>query len=228
MKACTTCGIEKANIEFAIRSGMSRYSKCQDCQLKALKEKSERIAAKLREYVPDSHEKIAAYRREYYKANSEKIAARAKEYNRKNAEKISQKAREYRKANAERIADFMRQYQKNNAEKIAARVREYNKRHPEKQASITRNYRARKRSAGGTHTALDIARILGRQRGLCANCETELFKSGKKKYHVDHIMPLARGGSNWPINLQCLCPTCNLSKNAKDPIEWAQQNGRLL
>lgn len=228
MKVCVACGIEKINSEFAIKSGIRRYSKCQDCQLKILKEKSERIAAKAREYVPDSPEKIAAYRREYYKANAEKLADRAREYNRENAGRITERAREYRKANAERIADWMREYQKNNAEKIAARVSKYNKLHPEKQAAITRNYRARKRSAVGTHTAVDIARILDKQKGLCANCHTKLFEYGKHKYHVDHIMPLARGGSNWPSNLQCLCPTCNLSKNAKDPIEWAQQNGRLL
>jgi 5-methylcytosine-specific restriction endonuclease McrA len=41
-------------------------------------------------------------------------------------------------------------------------------------------------------------------------------------------MPLARGGSNDRLNLQCLCPQCNLSKNAKDPIAWAREQGRLL
>lgn len=228
MKVCVACGIDKPNSEFAIRSGISRYSKCQDCQREYIKENAKRIAAKAQEYVKESPEKIAAYRREYYKANAEKLADRAREYNRENAGRITERAREYRKANAERIAARMREYQKANAVNIAARVRKYNQSNPEKQAAINRNYRARKRSSGGTNTAADIKAILTNQRGLCANCKTKLFKSGAKKYHVDHIMPLALGGSNWPSNLQCLCQFCNLSKGAKHPDDWAAENGRLI
>ena len=35
--------------------------------------------------------------------------------------------------------------------------------------------------------------------------------------HVDHIMPLARGGPNTLDNLQLLCARCNLAKGAKVP-----------
>lgn len=41
-------------------------------------------------------------------------------------------------------------------------------------------------------------------------------------------MPLARGGGNGIGNIQLLCPPCNLRKGSKDPIKWAQKNGRLL
>lgn len=84
------------------------------------------------------------------------------------------------------------------------------------------------RGAEGSHTGKDVQAIFQNQRGLCANCKKKLFKSGAKKYHVDHVIPLAKGGSNWPSNLQCLCPTCNMRKGAKDPLDWAKENGRLL
>lgn len=32
--------------------------------------------------------------------------------------------------------------------------------------------------------------------------------------HIDHIFPLALGGSNDLVNLQLLCETCNLKKSA--------------
>ena len=41
-------------------------------------------------------------------------------------------------------------------------------------------------------------------------------------------MPLARGGKHEASNLQLLCPPCNMSKNAKHPIDFMQQRGFLL
>lgn len=70
----------------------------------------------------------------------------------------------------------------------------------------------------------DVKRIIEGQKYKCANCMCDV----SKKYHVDHIMPIALGGTNWPSNLQILCPTCNMRKKAKHPIDWAQENGRLL
>ena len=40
-------------------------------------------------------------------------------------------------------------------------------------------------------------------------------------YHPDHVMPLALGGSNDAANIVASCPSCNMSKGAKHPIEWA-------
>lgn len=72
---------------------------------------------------------------------------------------------------------------------------------------------------GGRFTAGDIELILRSQKGLCWWC-------GKKvgdKYHVDHRIPLSRGGSNAPENLVISCPPCNLSKNDKLPHEWSNR-----
>ena len=83
---------------------------------------------------------------------------------------------------------------------------------------------AKRRCAVGVFNKSDVVKKLEQQKFKCVACNTNI----KKNYHVDHIVPLARGGTNWPDNIQCLCPSCNLSKNAKDPIKWAQENGRLL
>jgi 5-methylcytosine-specific restriction endonuclease McrA len=89
-----------------------------------------------------------------------------------------------------------------------------------------RNYKARKRGSTGAHTAAEVAEILKAQGHRCAYCRTDLHKA---KRHVDHIQPLARGGSNDRTNLQWLCAPCNLSKGAKDPVQFVQQElGRLL
>lgn len=77
-----------------------------------------------------------------------------------------------------------------------------------------RNYRARKHAAKGVHSSQDITDLYRLQHGRCL-CGFK-FES----YHVDHKVPLSRGGSNWPRNLQLLCAPCNGSKGAKTMREW--------
>ena len=84
--------------------------------------------------------------------------------------------------------------------------------------------RARKLEAGGSFSAEDVRALFEKQRGRCADCGGNLGDS----YHRDHITPLSRGGANNILNIQLLCPACNLAKQDKDPIDWANENGRLL
>jgi len=47
---------------------------------------------------------------------------------------------------------------------------------------------------------------------LCATCR--VLVTDRTDAHVDHIVPLARGGSNDRENLRVLCARCNLQKGA--------------
>lgn len=87
-----------------------------------------------------------------------------------------------------------------------------------------RNRKARVREAEGRHSSDDIAALYKRQKGKCVYCKASI----KNERHVDHIMPIALGGSNWPDNLQLLCPPCNLHKRAMHPTNFAQRIGMLL
>ncbi|WP_426261511.1 HNH endonuclease [Sphingomonas sp. DC1100-1] len=58
------------------------------------------------------------------------------------------------------------------------------------------------------------ARILARDGHRCAYCHST------GDLHCDHIIPLARGGTNDPDNLEAVCRICNTSKGAKTPEEW--------
>lgn len=104
---------------------------------------------------------------------------------------------------------------------LAAITRAYRKRNPDKVREFAQNRSRRKygRLPRGTVAAIGEA-----QKWKCAICRTGI----KKKYHVDHIMPLAKGGKHERSNIQLLCPTCNVRKSAKDPIEYMQSLGRLL
>lgn len=86
--------------------------------------------------------------------------------------------------------------------------------------------RARQSGSPDRYTKADIEFLLNLQRSKCAHswCRSPL----RKKYHIDHIKPLAIGGSNGRKNLQLLCAPCNLRKGPKHPVDFAQQNGALL
>jgi 5-methylcytosine-specific restriction endonuclease McrA len=110
------------------------------------------------------------------------------------------------------------------AQKIRSAIR--NQRPAAKEAARHRAHhrRALKLAAGGEYTAEDIADILRLQRGRCAICRKKLGKT----YHIDHIVPLSKGGTNGRTNLQVTCPPCNQHKSAKDPIVFMQELGRLI
>jgi 5-methylcytosine-specific restriction endonuclease McrA len=105
----------------------------------------------------------------------------------------------------------------------ARRQKEYRKRHPERMRVEWSKRWAVKKKAVGSHTVADIERIFKLQKNKCAYCKCRLTK-----HHIDHIVPLSRGGSHNKENIQLLCPRCNMSKSAKDPIQFAQQLGMLL
>lgn len=108
-----------------------------------------------------------------------------------------------------------------NKDKKNEYVSEWQRQNPEKRSASERRRRGKLKNAKGTHTAQDVKDIYASQGGECVYCGADLSEG----YHVDHIMPLVLGGSNWPENLQCLCPTCNLRKGPKHPDDWHKEIG---
>lgn len=70
---------------------------------------------------------------------------------------------------------------------------------------------ALEKGADGFHTPADIRVLMQKQNGCCNHCGCNI----RSKYHIDHIIALTLGGSNWPCNLQLLCPPCNVKKGGK-------------
>ena len=60
--------------------------------------------------------------------------------------------------------------------------------------------------------------VFFREQGRCAICSQDLsgLLRTDHRVHYDHILPLAMGGTNDPVNFQMVCENCNLQKGAHD------------
>jgi 5-methylcytosine-specific restriction endonuclease McrA len=95
----------------------------------------------------------------------------------------------------------------------------------EKKLFHQNNRRAKQLNAGGTFTTEQVKELYEKQHGNCAICFNGVEY---EEIARDHVMPLAKGGSNDISNIQILCYDCNSKKNSKDPIQYANQLGRLV
>lgn len=86
---------------------------------------------------------------------------------------------------------------------------------------VSRGRRAREAGAFGKEDKYIRELLLELQEHKCIACECCVAEAS----HLDHIVPLKRGGSNLPLNFQVLCPACNISKKDKCPVDWANSIG---
>lgn len=86
-------------------------------------------------------------------------------------------------------------------------------------ARLHAQFRRVKLRAGGhgiRHGVANVRRLWSEQGGCCAYCKSPLTK-----YHIDHVVPIAKGGLHVPKNWCLSCPDCNFRKHARTPEQWA-------
>lgn len=214
-KVCTKCGETKPLSAYwalaASKDGRAWY--CKQCSSSA--------SANWRKA---NKETLKISKAEHHAAKKDHYNAKSKEWYRANLEYARGKLKEYRDAHVEELRAYSVEWRKNNLEKSRSGVAEYQAKHPEMRKASRQNRRAKIKQADGVITKSVVLKLLKLQRGKCAVCKCEA--SGN--YHIDHIYPLSKGGSNVIENLQLLCPACNLSKSAKHPIDFMQSKGFLL
>lgn len=201
---------------------------CLSCDAEKSSKYRSKNPDKARASVRDAARKNADKRSESNKIwrsrNRDKIISDRVSYRENNREKVSESKKRYYLENKSYVDDKKREWALKNKKRLFVAQRAWRKENRERIRTSNRNRRAMLREAEGHHDANDIENLLMLQGHKCAHCS----KSVKKKYHVDHVVAIVNGGSNWPTNLQILCPGCNMSKGAKDAIEWAQSRGKLL
>lgn len=112
-----------------------------------------------------------------------------------------------------------REYKIRNREKNNLQVRERRRKNPEAFREWMRqgNYARRARVRGVEHEKFDRREIFARDGGRCAYCACVLDESN---WHLDHVIPIARGGGHLRSNVVAVCPPCNISKKDKTADEF--------
>lgn len=148
---------------------------------------------------------------QYRKLNQDKLNEYDKARN--NTEKRKQQRKDtYLRHRDKRIQD-VKIYYSENKERLNSLAKQRIKLHPEKARANWNNRDARRRVSGWCKlTDEQIKNMFNIQKGLCFYCNEPL-----KEYHIDHIVPLCKGGKHEFSNLVLSCPKCNLSKNSQDP-----------
>ena len=186
-------------------------------------ENPEKARQSTRDWIANNITKVKQSNALYYKNNSEKIKNQVKEYRNINKILLRTKSKiKYNKLTVEqknKIVEKRRQKLLNDRSfrfHTYEKAKEYRNNNKNLIRSHRSNYRARKKIALGVITPELIELRHKQQKNLCYYCDT-LYND---QYHIDHMVPLVRGGTNEPHNICIACIQCNLRKHTKMPWDF--------
>lgn len=194
LRRCSRCQLEKAASDYPPKG-----ARCRECHLlvkrEAWHQNRDAELARGRTYKEARREELAAKQRAYYRAT----LSERKDYERRRApvrrEERATYLREYGIANRAALAEYQRRYLQENLPRF-----------------LERNAERRARLREVTVERVSRAAVFERDGGVCGICGNPVDPTN---WHLDHIVPLAKGGTHEEANVQVAHPRCNLSKGAR-------------
>lgn len=243
-KICNICHVEQPLSNFHTKSdgkgGRRPNYCCKKCQSEI--HKSKNAAKKIAPKVKGSHKKCPeckftkpiseftgnVYQNDglsrtckecqhaYYECNKTRISASNKKSQRKNKEKNNARKLRWAKANPLKVRKTNQLYYERNKDKITEYNKKWVKENPLARRSIAQKRNIKKKN--GTIQEFTIKQLEQRMEvfGFCCSYCGGAFD------HIDHLIPIARGGYHCLANLRPACQDCNLRKGAVDPFVWLQ------
>lgn len=212
-KICTGCTKEfPATLDYFYKdkknsSGLK--SKCKECTLEMNNE-----------WKRNNPDKVAAQTKAWAENHPERRKEIVKRFRANNPTKNTEYMRNWRESHREQYRTLDRTYRTKMREATRQKGKQAYENNIERYRAYSRNRYALKWSLG-THTADDVIRQYEKQQGHCFWCSEPV----NQLYHVDHVIPVSRGGSNSPDNIVIACPSCNHRKSKLLPYtEWAPPN----
>ena len=131
--------------------------------------------------------------------------------------------KKHREKNKDKRKEYYKEYCENNKDKIKEYHKEYNKKYRENNKDKMKGYVHKRRALelgnGGSYTKaqwLDTLEYFDYKCAYTGECI-------KHNCHVEHIVPLSKGGTSYIWNLVPSTASANLSKQNRDMEEWYRE-----
>ena len=158
-------------------------------------------------------EQARAYRKRYYQEHRAEAIAKAAKWAKENPERRAEIRAKWREENP----DYHRSWYLANRNEVLERVRGQYQRglasDPDGTRAKGRETAARRRARvrGLTVERIDFWKVWERDEGICGICREP---ADPQDWHLDHIVPIAKGGAHSYANVQISHPKCNWEKAA--------------
>lgn len=204
-KVCNKCNIEKDLKDFydCITSTDKKRGACKICVSLQKKEKYKNLNDEEIKVIRERNKKWSINNpdklKEMYKRNNSKQTTkdRLKQYAINNKEQLKQYKKDYFQKNRDKFLLKFKEYRKTEVYKISLRASAHN---------------LRETKSGKKLTSKILFDLLCEQDGKCKYCGIELNLLEKYSVHIDHIIPICKGGTNDSNNVVWCCALCNLKK----------------
>ena len=190
MKLCTKCKTKKPHTEFTKNSHTldGLRNACKSCE-------------KIRQadYYKAHKEEISKRNIAWKKANPKKLLTEEEQ------EKVKQRAKEYYEKNKDKIKQAAKEYRKTEKGIENGKM------------SKALYYGRKKATNDGTITVETLRQLREQQFNACKYCGTSFITLPDRQIHLDHIIPVSKGGQHSLTNVVWSCARCNQHKSSTMP-----------
>lgn len=167
------------------------------------------------------------------------IAEKSRIYFEKNREIVLEKNKIYRKNNPDAMNVYKKKWLENNPEKRKESRIKWDKKNPDLIRSFTRNNNRKRRAKKMNtivkpYTEKEVLDIYGTKCHICnleinINANRQPGKDGwQNGLHIDHLVPISRGGADTLENVRPAHGLCNVKKGAKETTTAVPQLERAM
>jgi hypothetical protein len=161
----------------------------------------------------------------YYSKNANAHKERVRDRYAKNRITIREQSRVSRLNNIDRYREKGREisklWRKKNPTKYKENLENWIKENPDKYKLITAKGNSKRRAAEKNNTP-DLTH---NQKLIIETIYLQRIRLEKRlgiPFHVDHVIPISKGGLHIPSNLQVLPAKLNLKKNSRNSLRWEE------
>lgn len=154
-------------------------------------------------------------------------------YNQQNKEALLKKSKEYKKNHPEKIKQQTKKYYEQNKDKLKVKNDKYNAVNKDKKANYNKIYYTSEKGKVALANSRHRRRTITQSSDISTSQLLTVKKYALNCYwcgislqtiipHIDHYYPLSKNGQHVINNIVLACPTCNLSKNDKNPADFGK------